>query len=99
MVCREPPEEIQQVWPWNFRNAVPGHPRQVEVLHPLAVEVDIEILREPRSPFGNPPLGAMAFVDERGNNSEDGLRRSHLILVRDPHRLTPPLQDEQTPHA
>ena len=70
---------------------MPGKPRQIEILDPLAVHVDIEVPSEPRGPFGNPPLGAMAFVDERGNNSEDGLGRGHLMLERDPHRFTPPL--------
>jgi hypothetical protein len=29
----------------------------------------------------------MAFVDERGNNGEDGLGRGHLVLAGDPHKF------------
>jgi hypothetical protein len=49
--------------------------------------VYIELPREPGRKFGNPPLGAMAFVDERGNNGEDGLGRGHLVLAGDPHKF------------
>jgi hypothetical protein len=52
--------------------------------------VYIKLPGEPGRPFGNPPLGAMAFVDERGNNGEDGLGRDHLVLARDPHEFIDP---------
>jgi hypothetical protein len=78
------------VGPGDSRNAVPGESRQIEIFNPLAVHVNIKVTSEPRGPFGDPSLGAMTFVDERGNNGKDGLGRIHpsqrVIRISSHHR-------------
>ena len=99
MISAKPPNEIHKMRPGNFRNAMPSESREIEIFHSLAINVDVIIASEPRSPFGNAAFRSMPLINERRDDREDGFRASHQISVRDLHRLTPALQNEKRPDA
>ncbi len=72
----QPPQKIEEVRTGQLRNPVPAHAREVHVLDALAVNVDFVIRRQARDPFGDAPLGSVAFVDEGRNNGDPDGRHS-----------------------
>jgi hypothetical protein len=60
----EPPQKVQEVRPGEFRDAVPGHARQIDVPDSLTVEVNFVFRRQLPDPFRYASLSAMPFVDE-----------------------------------
>ena len=78
---------------------MPSQGAEVEIIDTLAVDVDVVIARETRSPLSHAALGSMTLIDEWRDDSEDRFRASHLMSARDLHRLTPALQNEKRPDA
>ena len=69
----EPPQKIQKVRPGDPGNPVPSHAGEVHVFDALAVNMNFVFLGQPRDPFGDAPLGSVAFIDEgRNNGNPDG---------------------------
>ena len=66
----EPPKKIQQVRPGDLWNPVPSHAGEVHIFDALAVNMNFVFLGQPRDPFGDAPLGSVAFIDEGGNNRD-----------------------------
>src|SRR6202042_2188046 len=99
MIRTKPPDEIHQVRRRNFRNAMPGECSEVEIFHALAIDVDVVVAREPRSPFRNTTFRTVALVNEWRDDCEDRFRRGHQMSARHFHRLTPPLENEKRPNS
>ena len=76
----EPPEKIQQVRPGDLWNPVPSHAGEVHVFDALAVNMNFVFLGQPRNPFGDAPLGSVAFIDERRNDGNADRRHSLAAL-------------------
>src|SRR5579862_3609834 len=84
LVGSEPPEKVEEVRPRQFGNAMPGEKLRIEILHILAVNVDIEFGGQLRDPFDDDAFGAVALIKKRRNNghSRFRFRLVHVIKTR-----------------
>jgi hypothetical protein len=64
MICSEPPKKIYEMRPRHLGNSVYRDFPEIHIFHALAINVDFEIVTQPRDPFGNAPFGAMPLIDE-----------------------------------
>ena len=65
MVRQEPPQIAEQMRPWQCGNVMPSELVEVQVLHTIAVNVDIVIAGQPLEAFGDGSFRAVALIDER----------------------------------
>src|SRR5271170_7471157 len=94
----EPPKIVEKMRTGKLGNAVPGDFGEIKVLDILAVDMNFVGRGELRNPFGDAPLGAVAFVNERRDDRETRLANcvchsSDSYL----HRLAPGREDEDAP--
>jgi hypothetical protein len=64
-VRREPPQIVSEVRARKLWNSMPGYLRQIQIVHALAVDVDLKFFRQLRNPLHHPPLGSVPLVEER----------------------------------
>src|SRR5208282_2756436 len=88
VVGGEPPNVIQEVGSRKFRNPMPGYLREVEIFHALAIDVNIEIVRDTRDPLDHGPLGAVALIEEWRDDNETRLHFLHKRFGPPDSRLT-----------
>src|SRR4029077_5047830 len=99
-VCHYPPDEIEEMRAWDFRNAMPYELRQIEILQMLAINMNLVRAGELRNPFHHPPLCTMAFVQKRGNDGEPRpMQRLAHALQPDLHDFAPARQHQPAPQA
>src|ERR1700735_772272 len=79
VVSEKPPHKIEEMRAGEFWYAMQGYLRKVEILHVLAIDVDLALIRQAREPFNDGALGAIALVEEwRNKRQPDFLAGHHL---------------------
>ena len=77
------------------RDAMPGDLVEVEILNPVAVNVDFVLARQTVEAFGYTSLGTMALVNKWRNNCDAGLRhRPAHSLPADPDHFPLKISNE-----
>lgn len=73
VICAKPPKKIEKVGSWQFRNAMPGDCRGINIFNLLTIDMDFELVGELRDPLDYDALRAVALIEERRYNRQTGL--------------------------
>ena len=52
---------------------MPGYLRKVDIVHALAIDVNVEIVRETRDPLGDAALGPVPLINKRRDDEKTRL--------------------------
>ena len=65
VICRKPPEKVEEMGSGQPGDAMPGDSAEIEVFDALAIDVDFEFVSELRYPLDDHALSAVALVQKR----------------------------------
>ena len=65
MIREKPPQIVENVWPTELWNAVPGNSREIDIIDLLAVNMNVELTSKLLDPRDYDSLGSVCFIEER----------------------------------